>query len=141
MVGFYATADSSKPIRTDLDNELEDVQWYTREEILAVLRHPSGTTFGGREYRTINDIRTGPDMDRSQEGTTTLAHSIPSVAAKEMLTATASKVGTRTKLNEEELPFKVPSITAIAGILIQHWAEGEMQRSSTNVQKDMQSRC
>lgn len=23
MVGFYATADSSKPIRTDLDNELE----------------------------------------------------------------------------------------------------------------------
>jgi hypothetical protein len=23
MVGFYATADSSQPIRTDLDNELE----------------------------------------------------------------------------------------------------------------------
>lgn len=23
MLGFYATADSSKPIRTDLDNELE----------------------------------------------------------------------------------------------------------------------
>lgn len=38
MVGYYATADSSAPIRTDLDNELEDARWFTKEEVLAVLR-------------------------------------------------------------------------------------------------------
>ncbi|KAG1753336.1 NUDIX hydrolase domain-like protein [Suillus lakei] len=69
MVGYYATADSSAPIRTDLDNELEDARWYTREEVLAVLRHSSGT--------------------------------------------------------RDEPPFKMPAPTAIAGVLIQHWAEGK----------------
>ncbi|KAG2135819.1 NUDIX hydrolase domain-like protein [Suillus clintonianus] len=72
MIGYYATADSSAPIRTDLDNELEDARWYTREEVLAVLRHARGT---------IN--------------------------------------------NDSEPPFKIPSPTAIAGVLIQHWAEGK----------------
>ncbi|TFY58739.1 hypothetical protein EVJ58_g6229 [Rhodofomes roseus] len=46
MAGLYATADSSQPTRTDLDNELEDVRWYTRAEILDILTqygatHPS----------------------------------------------------------------------------------------------------
>ncbi|CDO69173.1 hypothetical protein BN946_scf185042.g75 [Trametes cinnabarina] len=37
LTGFYATASSAEPLRTDLDNELEDARWYTREEILMVL--------------------------------------------------------------------------------------------------------
>ncbi|KAI8993945.1 NUDIX hydrolase domain-like protein [Trametes punicea] len=37
LTGFYATASSSEPLRTDLDNELEDARWYTRDEILQVL--------------------------------------------------------------------------------------------------------
>lgn len=64
MVGFYAIADDTKPTRTDLDNELEgiedlhlsclysykricvllDARWYTRDEILEVLGHSTGTT-------------------------------------------------------------------------------------------------
>ncbi|TFY71623.1 hypothetical protein EVG20_g1372 [Dentipellis fragilis] len=50
MVGYYALSDPSKPIRTDLDNELEDARWFTREEILSVLEHPEGTNFTGREF-------------------------------------------------------------------------------------------
>ncbi|KAF8886027.1 NUDIX hydrolase domain-like protein [Infundibulicybe gibba] len=42
MVGFYARADSTKPIRTNLDNELVDAGWYTRAEVLHVLGHPTG---------------------------------------------------------------------------------------------------
>ncbi|TCD65344.1 NADH pyrophosphatase [Steccherinum ochraceum] len=37
MSGFYAIADSNEPVRTDLDNELEDAKWYTRSEVLSVL--------------------------------------------------------------------------------------------------------
>lgn len=79
MLGFYATADSSAPIRTDLDNELEDARWYTREEVLAVLAHQAG------------------------------AHS-----------ATSS----HDSAGEVEPLFKMPPPTAIAGVLIKQWAEG-----------------
>lgn len=41
MVGFYARADSTRPIRTDLDNELIDARWFTRQEVLAVLNRTS----------------------------------------------------------------------------------------------------
>ncbi|THH29271.1 hypothetical protein EUX98_g4927 [Antrodiella citrinella] len=37
MSGFYAIADANEPVRTDLDNELEDAQWYTRDEVLSIL--------------------------------------------------------------------------------------------------------
>lgn len=42
MVGFYSRADSTKPIRTDLDNELVDARWFTREEVQAVLARTDG---------------------------------------------------------------------------------------------------
>lgn len=68
MVGFYATASESQQLRIDLDNELtgewnrpshfhcvhllirlpSDARWFTREEILAVLNHPQGTSLSSR---------------------------------------------------------------------------------------------
>ncbi|KAI0339944.1 hypothetical protein BDW22DRAFT_1431421 [Trametopsis cervina] len=56
MVGFYAIADESLPTRTDLDNELEDARWYTREEILQVLANPLGTKMQGNDP----SIKLGP---------------------------------------------------------------------------------
>jgi len=41
MVGFYARADSTQPVRTDLDNELIDARWFTRQEVLAALNRTS----------------------------------------------------------------------------------------------------
>ncbi|KAG1725269.1 NUDIX hydrolase domain-like protein [Suillus paluster] len=104
MVGFYATADSSAPIRTDLDNELEDARWYTREEVLAVLRHPSGTNFSRRDYKKLAEIQDGPDNKPATNNT---------------------QSGAEVNSNNE-LPFRIPSSTAIAGVLIQHWAEGKI---------------
>ncbi|KAJ7287096.1 NUDIX hydrolase domain-like protein [Mycena rebaudengoi] len=46
MIGFYARADASQPVRVDLDNELLDARWYTRAEVRAVLDHPLGTKIG-----------------------------------------------------------------------------------------------
>jgi len=46
MVGFYATASETQRLRIDLDNELTDARWFTREEIIAVLNHPQGTNLG-----------------------------------------------------------------------------------------------
>ncbi|KAJ3720091.1 NUDIX hydrolase domain-like protein [Lentinula raphanica] len=43
MCGFYARADSTKPVRIDLDNELADARWFTRAEVMSVLTHATGS--------------------------------------------------------------------------------------------------
>ncbi|KIJ08333.1 hypothetical protein PAXINDRAFT_172979 [Paxillus involutus ATCC 200175] len=83
MLGFYANADPSKPIRTDLDNELEDARWYTREEVLAALAQTPGS-------------------------------------------AREDKKGANNVVKVEPL-FRIPPPTAIAGVLIKHWAEGKIE--------------
>jgi len=85
MVGFYAIADPAKPTRVDLDNELEEANWFTREQILAVLNHPDGSNFAIRDPK--------PKSDSAE----------PSAI--------------------EEPAFKVPPLTAIAGVLIDDWAK------------------
>ncbi|CAL1706157.1 unnamed protein product [Somion occarium] len=89
MVGFYAIADPSVPTRTDLDNELEDAQWFTREEIIAILTNPEGTNINAR----------GPEKPFEK------------------------KVGSNaTEQTSDEPPFRVPPVTAVAGLLISDWA-------------------
>ncbi|KAH9948628.1 NUDIX hydrolase domain-like protein [Amylocystis lapponica] len=91
MVGFYAVADSSKPIRTDLDNELEEARWFTREEILTVLNHTAGTKFTVQDHQQLSGSQTrNPDA----------------------------------ALEVNELPFRLPPRTAIAGVLVSEWALG-----------------
>ncbi|KAI0743970.1 NUDIX hydrolase domain-like protein [Daedaleopsis nitida] len=53
MVGFYATASSDEPLRTDLDNELEEAQWHTREEVLEVLNHIEGTKLTRQDQKEL----------------------------------------------------------------------------------------
>ncbi|KAF8761720.1 DEAD protein [Rhizoctonia solani] len=108
MIGCYASADSSQTIRTDLDNELEDAKWFTREEVLAVLAHPDGTNIRRREYK---------NFDEAQD------HSAKS--------ATAAGSIDPQPLNDQP-PFRVPPRSAIAGVLISQWAKGEVPGLSLN---------
>lgn len=77
-----------------------DARWYTRAEILSVLRHPIGGKFGSAEYRKL--------ADRAGEGT--------------------SQTNSDSTLPEkpEDPPFRLPPATAIAGVLIRDWAEGKI---------------
>ncbi|KAG9074169.1 NADH pyrophosphatase [Ceratobasidium sp. UAMH 11750] len=100
MIGCYATADSSQPIRTDLDNELEDARWFTREEVLAVLAHPEGTNIRRREYKRFDETQ-----DQSTK---------------------AADAGTEPQASTDLPAFRVPPKSAIAGVLISQWARGEV---------------
>ncbi|PBK82771.1 hypothetical protein ARMGADRAFT_1019389 [Armillaria gallica] len=63
MVGFYARADASAPIRVDLDNELEDAQWYDRSAILSIINHPDGTNLSPKTFNDEYDGKTaGTDL-------------------------------------------------------------------------------
>jgi NAD+ diphosphatase len=115
MVGFYARADSTQPIRMDLDNELAgvhpplshkwlllmiiDAQWFNRAEIQSVLDNP-GAGFGSAEYKKMAESTEDRNNQRD------------------------SKITEDIKM--EGLPFKLPPVTAIAGVLIRHWVEGKI---------------
>ncbi|KAJ6631516.1 NUDIX hydrolase domain-like protein [Mycena sp. CBHHK59/15] len=97
MVGFYARADASQPVRLDLDNELMDARWYTRSEVREVLNHPLGTRIGLGDYKKFAD---------AENGTT----------SKEVKQVEAAG----------EPPFRVPPTSAIAGVLIREWVAGKI---------------
>ncbi|CAE6481409.1 unnamed protein product [Rhizoctonia solani] len=108
MIGCYASADSSQTIRTDLDNELEDARWFTREEVLSVLAHPDGTNIRRREYKNFDEAQ-----DQSTKSAT-VAGSIDPQPLK------------------DQPPFRVPPQSAIAGVLISQWAKGEVPGLSSS---------
>ncbi|KAH9892734.1 NUDIX hydrolase domain-like protein [Cubamyces lactineus] len=123
MVGFYAIANSSQPLRTDLDNELEDARWYTRQEILQVLAHRDGTTLTRRDQRELAAAaeKSNPNQQQQQQPT-------PSSTAN-ALAGDAVKAGEKEAANAVQEPpsappFKMPPLTAIAGVLIAEWAHG-----------------
>ncbi|KDQ55729.1 hypothetical protein JAAARDRAFT_328204 [Jaapia argillacea MUCL 33604] len=103
MVGFYATADASQPIRTDLDNELEDARWYTREEILYVLAHPEGTSFTRSDHQKMA-AAAQEEKARNENGV--VQQQAPAVNGS--------------------VPLKFPPFTAIATVLISEWAHGRI---------------
>ncbi|KAJ6491760.1 NAD+ diphosphatase [Mycena vitilis] len=107
MVGFYARADSSQPIRLDLDNELMDARWFTRAEVIEVLEHKLGTRFGAADHKKLSEIVNGTTS-------TEVTHPEPAV---------------------DEPPFRVPPTSAIAGVLIREWAYRKIQFPATALQK------
>ncbi|KAF5386213.1 hypothetical protein D9615_002315 [Tricholomella constricta] len=100
MVGFYATADSTQPIRLDLDNELVGgyARWYSRAEILAVLG--VGGTFGSTAFNTA-ESNAARNVQQAQE--TSLRETMA-----------------------EEPPFRLPPATVLAGVMIRDWVEGKI---------------
>ena len=145
MVGFYARADASQPIRIDLDNELEgkvfhfpptcthlphilphtaDARWFTRSEILPILGH----NFAAPDYKKMTERTEGRDnlnhnpSQGAENGTGALAHSDPSVPAK------ARAVNEPVAMSQpvDEPPFRLPPVNAIAGLLIRAWADGKI---------------
>jgi NAD+ diphosphatase len=136
MVGFYARADSSKPIRTDLDNELVgqycgfqppkmgavaenlslDARWFTRDEILAILIHESGTKFG-KDHKKLAENT----VDRSKTAKSTLEPAQQVLRPADTTTAPQPRFAERKP--SWELPFQLPAVRSIAGVLIRDWAE------------------
>ena len=135
MVGFYARADSTKPIRTDLDNELVgkyslyhythatfsskrnmlDARWFTRDEVRSVLEHRAGTKFDKSDYAKLNEVTQG-----------TLGQNAEKDLAMQTLTPAEFKTAPKEPSHSEQLPFRLPPATAIAGVLIRDWVSGKI---------------
>ena len=84
-----------------------DARWYTRDEVLAVLAHPHGTKMGNRD----------PSKPDPQSQSQSTAGNLAGDAPKNNIKAADSAA-----VVNDEPPFRLPPITAIAGVLIHDWA-------------------
>ncbi|KAN0062356.1 NADH pyrophosphatase [Thecaphora frezii] len=100
MAGFFGIAEADATIRLDLDNELEEARFYTRQEILAVLRQ-SDKTLTRSEIAKM-DEKVKAELER--EG----------VKPQEEAQDEKTRPGVR-----------LPPETAIARVLISAWARGD----------------
>ncbi|KAL5528609.1 NPY1_1 [Sanghuangporus sanghuang] len=131
MVGFYAFADSSKPVRVDLDNELVDARWYTREEILNVLSHKKGSIITRQEQKIFDNH----DIDKKPLNTDTNARANERSTDKQS-TEMPQTVERPAEPEPEKMPaFRLPPATAIAGVLIRDWANGKIGAGGWNALK------
>ncbi|KAI0759865.1 NUDIX hydrolase domain-like protein [Trametes elegans] len=119
MVGFYATASSAAPLRTDLDNELEDARWYTRAEIRAILAHRAGTTLSSRDHSTL-----AAAAEKSNPNAPGASAASPTACSGAGTGTGAGAGASAAAAVTDEPPFKLPPVTAIAGVLISEWAHG-----------------
>ncbi|KAF8311211.1 hypothetical protein DL93DRAFT_1507990 [Clavulina sp. PMI_390] len=113
MVGCYAIADSSQTIRTDLDNELEDARWFTREEVLLMLS--DGPGLKKKEMR---------DMGRQVGDQKLLAPAEDSKASPGSDSESDGEDGAKKK--RRSVVIRVPGKQAIAGVLIYKWAHRQL---------------
>ncbi|KAI3622669.1 nad+ diphosphatase [Moniliophthora roreri] len=136
MVGYYARADSTKPIRTDLDNELmggtPEAKFYRSSA------NQTGTKLDFKRFaqkEKADEQEQSASLQKQQErwrqqlqqnpgeGAGALAHSDPSIVANAAVAPPKLNDGVVENVQEGEPPFRVPPATAIAGMLIRDWAE------------------
>ena len=106
-----------------------DARWYSREDLLAVLGHPQGTKFSARDRKQLasQDQRANSSNVDTQQGAAALAHSDPAAQAREVENNIArGPLAPATSAHDQDPPFRLPPLTAIAGVLIRDWAEDKI---------------
>ncbi|ORX38346.1 putative NAD+ diphosphatase [Kockovaella imperatae] len=112
MVGCFGRAKDGQRIRFDLDNELEDAQWFDRPTIRSLVSSPTGSKYSEAEIKRLGKLaNSGSNHKDDQETANALAPS-------ERKTGEGDAEGDKRGLT------RVPPDTAIAGKLIRLWADG-----------------
>lgn len=99
MAGFYgiANTDDQDAIRLDLDNELQDARFYTRQQILDVINSNSQSHLTRAELQKLDQQHTAP----------------------------SDESGEQSGKQSNKLAIRLPPSTAIARVLIEAWARRE----------------
>ncbi|RSH82253.1 NADH pyrophosphatase [Saitozyma podzolica] len=109
MVGCFGRAKDGQTIRLDLDNELEDAQWFPRSQLAALIADPSGSYLSRDDHKKLE---------------------LKGLSEQELANALAPAEGKPDGVAQKgplEGLTRVPPATAIAGQLIRVWAEGKLE--------------
>jgi NAD+ diphosphatase len=94
-----------------------DARWFTRDEVRSVLEHKAGTRFNKSDYKKMNEMT---------EGRSNLEQNAKVNSTTQVLTPAESKTIPKQPSYSDELPFKLPAVSAIAGVLIRDWVDGKI---------------
>jgi NAD+ diphosphatase len=136
MMGAIGQAIEGKDkIRLDLDNELEDARFFTRQEVLTVLESTSANWHIKKEDLSKIDENVAAAEKEQQEkrGRNWDQKDSGSVANVTERAPSASPSPSR---RARRGAFKIPGPTAIAHVLISSWARGESHFSSSSSEPD-----
>lgn len=95
MIGCYGRAKEGQKIRLDLDNELQDAQWFPRAYVAKLAMSKDGSTFSKDDYKQLDKAINGEYATDDEE-----------------------------RFDRYEVFTKMPPTTAIAGVLMRNWALG-----------------
>ncbi|KAE8220489.1 hypothetical protein CF319_g5993 [Tilletia indica] len=148
MIGCFAICKSDKPeseIRLDLDNELEDARFFTREEVLEVIESSANRIMtkkdleryeAGQNRNLIGQKKPTANVDDKgqwKKGEDSGAEDSEGEKEGPEKKSTATKWNTKDEGSvanvqaDVKVPrsFAIPASTAIAHVLIASWARGE----------------
>ncbi|WVQ72096.1 hypothetical protein IAR50_001641 [Cryptococcus sp. DSM 104548] len=109
MVGCFGRAKDGQTIRLDLDNELEDAQWFPRSTLLSIISQHASSNYTQSDHKQLEDKS---DADKATSGALAPSERAPEDLAK------------KTEGGEVKELTRVPPSSAIAGVLIRQWAKG-----------------
>ncbi|KAF5357367.1 hypothetical protein D9758_005902 [Tetrapyrgos nigripes] len=143
MCGFYARADERKEVRVDLDNELVEAKWYTREDVLEILnwgKEGEGTKI---EWKKVSEAEKKAEDEQQKVMAQARARAQAQGQGEGKKEGEILSVWTENKDHQDvvedkekgkekgkgkdEPPFRIPPTTAIAGVLIRDWAVGKVK--------------
>ncbi|GAA5899536.1 NAD(+) diphosphatase [Sporobolomyces salmoneus] len=96
MLGAWGIAKEGSQIRTDLDNELEDARFFTKQQVLDVIKADERTQLTREEVHRIEGKKSSDQTEEDK------------------------------KKIEEKGAFRMPPPTAIANTLVTAWANGTL---------------
>ncbi|KAJ9117466.1 hypothetical protein QFC22_004316 [Naganishia vaughanmartiniae] len=119
MLGCYGLALSdSQDVHLDLDNELEDARWFSRDDVRGMLSSAANKISKDEHEKFEPPANQGGGSTAAglQEGAA-LAPAEGKLEIKKE--ASAGRDG-------KAVRYRVPPRTAIAGMLVERWANGEL---------------
>lgn len=125
MVGCFGRASDDQTIRFDLDNELEDAQWFSRSVLAGLVGSKEGSYLSKDDLKKLDDTSTG--KAKLEDDRVTANALAPSEdQGKKDVDAEGKKGRQGMELT------RVPPDTAIAGMLIRTWVNGGVELASTS---------
>ncbi|OCF44027.1 NAD+ diphosphatase [Kwoniella heveanensis CBS 569] len=124
MVGCFGRAKDGQTIRLDLDNELEDAQWFPRSVISSIVSSPTGSAYTKSDLNKL-DEKTQTQTQSQSQVKSHADKDAESSAALAPSEKTAEEISDIQKKQGDGLGItRVPPDTAIAGQLVRLWVKG-----------------
>ncbi|WVF67562.1 hypothetical protein IAT40_002320 [Kwoniella sp. CBS 6097] len=124
MVGCFGRAKDGQTIRLDLDNELEDAQWFPRSVISSIIASSTGSSYTKSDLKKL-DEKNQTQAEAQSQAKSHADKDAESSAALAPSEKTDAEISEIQKRGQEGMGIsRVPPDTAIAGQLVRLWVKG-----------------